>query len=224
MFEYELVSCNILNTAVMKYTERVILPMGKEWESYKEGTDVQTMDYPARDIADSHELWQQALGRTNAFIYEENQRLIRENASAAVEVDNDTFDLRDIEEKFRTDGKGPHLLELDFVPDAAGPIEYTERGGKLSKYWDWTHRLTGYKLRRFANVSGKSFDTGRLSKCLKMLKECDNPLAYARAQLILTLNDSSPLQSKDTNQVDLVLDRKELIGQQVCISLSRIKN
>lgn len=198
----------------MKYTERVIQPNGNEWESFKEGTEIQLMEYPLRDIADSHEVWQQALGRTNAFIYDTNQRIIDANASNAIDVDAELFDMSDIDKLFKEQGKGSHLLEMDFVGDPAGPVDYIDRSGRPSKYWNWQHSLTGYSLRRFANTGGRTFDTGRLSKYLKMLKEHDNPLAFARAKHILNLNDSNPLQSMA--DVELVLDRRDLLAQQVC--------
>ena len=119
------------------------------------------MQYPIRDLDSSHELWQKALGRANAHIYEENAKLVRQ--IEVVDVDEEV-DLKDIDDLFSSSGTGSHMLELDFIPDLEGPIDYLNKYQVPSQYWTWTHRLTGYKLRRFLNVGGKSFETGRLSK------------------------------------------------------------
>jgi hypothetical protein len=215
LFEYELLTVHADDgSSTFKYTERVITSYGPEWEIFKEGDEMQTMVYPVCDIADSHELWQQALVRTNAYIYVTNQRILEANATlSAAALDAELFDFSDIDERFEKDGKGPHLLEMDFVGDTGGPVDYVDRNGRASKFWMWRHRLTGYCLRRFSNLSGRSFDTGRLSKYLKMIKEHENPLAYARAKHILQLNDSNLVQG--TKDVPLVLERRDLLGQQV---------
>jgi hypothetical protein len=200
----------------MRYTERVIKPLGTEFETFKETTEQELMSFPLEDIDDSHEIWQQANGRMNAFIAESNERLRR--SLLPVNVDESAFDFGDIDELFNTVGKGPHLVELDFVADTKGPTAYMGKNDKIKHKWIWRHRLTGYTLLRFENPGGLSYESGRLYKYMRMLKKNDHPLAYARAQHILLLNDAilEPQAAKDGVIVEMIT-RKDLLYQQVCI-------
>jgi hypothetical protein len=64
-------------------------------------------------------------------------------------------------------------------------------------------------------VSGKSFDTGTLTKFLHCLKKTSHSVAYARAQHILLLNES--IREQVDEDIPVVLDRKTLLAQQVCL-------
>jgi hypothetical protein len=159
LFEYELVEVG-RHGATMRYTERVIKPFGNEYEIFKETVDQQEMFYPIEDIDDSHELWQKALGRVNAFTFEANERLRKAVSSTKPSTASDTFDLSDIDDLFKEHGKGTHMWELDFKACETGPVDYVTKKNERSSYWIHTHQLTGYSFRRFANVGGKSYDTG----------------------------------------------------------------
>lgn len=199
----------------MKYTDRVIKPLGVVFETFKESPDSeQTMEYPIDDLADSHELWQKALGRVNSFKYEGDARMLR--AQEAEWIDDDVPNFEDIDELFKRSGTGTHMLEMEFEGDEAGPINYMNKHGVPSQYWVWTHRKTGYKLRRYLNNGGKSFESGRLSKHLQNMKEHQHPVSYARAQYILMLNKCSFEQGLDNDTTVSTLDRKDLVAQQVC--------
>jgi hypothetical protein len=176
------------------------------------------MEYPVVDLDDSHELWQDALGKVNAFRYTERQALLasadgREPLSSNSNS-HSSVDLSDIDSFFELEGKGPKLLEFEFDPVTKDPVPYVNKGGRPSFFWWWSHRLTGNAVKRFSSSTGKSFDTGRLTKFLKQLKEHTNPIAYARAQHILRLNDS--IREKIAG-VTVALDRAELLAQQVSI-------
>jgi hypothetical protein len=217
LFEYELVDVG-REGATMRYTERVMKPNGQEFELFKERADAELMVYPVADIDDSHELWQKALARSNAHIHENNERMRRAAQPSNAMDECGSFDLSDIDTLFKEKGKGPHMYEIEFIAAETGPIEYPNKHGEPAKYWVHTHRLTGYSLRRYLNAGGKTYESGRLSKCLLNIKQQQHPLAFARAQHICTLNDSKP-QSSDGTSVALVMDRRELLGQQV-----RLKN
>ena len=192
LFEYELVPARRGEGATVRYTDRIYKPGADTFEVFKESDEVQYMPYPVDAIADTHKQWLKALGHTNAVIYEERERLRREASgamNAPIEVSDDTtFDLSDIDQLFEKEGKGPHMLKMDFVAETEEPIEYVEKSGRPSKYWWWAHRLTNTRVKLFATVSGKQFDTGRLSKALMRIRKREHPLAYARAKRILTLN------------------------------------
>jgi hypothetical protein len=213
LFEYELLEVTRTG-AVVQYTNRIYKPMGTSFETFKETDEAQSMTYPLADLDDSHELWQQALGRTNAFLFKERQALIAATTAGPVAPNSHpSVDVSDIDTFFQSEGKGPKLLEFEFEAVTPEPVSYVDRNGRPSFYWYWTHRTTGHPVKRFSSASGKSFDTGRLTKYLKTLKENTHPSAFARAQHILLLNDSIREQIKD---VPLTLDRRTLLGQQVC--------
>ena len=192
-------------------------PFGVAFEVFKEAPDTeQTMQYPIAQLEDSHELWQKALGRTNAYTYKQNRLLRRAQQSEVVDlVDGAAPDLSDIDELFHQSGTGSHMLEIEFIGDEAGPVVYLNRNNVQSKYWVWKHRITGYSFRHFMNPGGKSFETGRLSKCLREIREHQNPVAYARAQHILVLNKCDGPQCFEM-ETPMSLDRKDLVAQQVC--------
>jgi hypothetical protein len=215
LFEYELV--NVLRGfATVKYTDRIIKPSGTSFEIYKETEETQTMQYRTQDIEKSHELWQQANGRVNASLYHQKQALIRATKATPVVIDLDAIDLSDIDAFFTEKGRGPHFLEMEFEPAEPEPEQYTNEKGEEFKKWLWKHRLTGRSFYRHQSASGNSFDSGRLSKFLESIKKRDNPVAYARAQHILTLNKlhKQVLTNANVNPV-VPLDRRQVLHQQV---------
>jgi hAT family C-terminal dimerisation region len=225
LFEYELVKLTSRVNAVMRYTNRIYMPGSDVFECFEETEETQLMPLPTSNLEDAHELWQQALGRTNAKIYTDNQAL--EKGRNAIVVDGSTsgplhIDVSDIDSFFQLEGRGPHLLEFEFTPDTEEPVEYLLTNGKPSRYWCWTHRSTGVSVKRFASVSGKSFDTGRLSKYLLSIKESQYPIAYARAKHVLLLNESIREQSDDCLILP-AMDRRTLLGQQVKLVLFAIE-
>lgn len=201
----------------MKYTDRVMKPLGVCFESFKDAPadTEQTMQYPIGALDGSHELWQKALGRTNAHTYEQNERIRAAQQANVIDlVSGAAPDLSDIDELFEKSGTGSHMLELEFDADEGGKVAYMNRNGVQAHYWIHKHRLTGYSFRRFENPGGASFETGRLAKCLRLIREHQHPAAYARAQHILALNKCDvPLGLE--SDIPLTLDRKDLVAQQV---------
>jgi hypothetical protein len=200
--------------ATIQYTNRIYKPGGTAFETFRETDEAEEMTYPVGDLDASHELWQDALGRTNAFLYNERQALIVAAAgNKALANKESSVDVADIDTFFQTEGKGPKLLEFEFDPVTKEPIAYVNKCGRPSFFWWWSHRLTGHAVKRFSSSSGKSFDTGRLTKFLKSMKESPNPVAYFRAQHILLLNDS--IREQIEGVVPVTLDRATLLAQQV---------
>lgn len=201
----------------MKYTDRVYKPGSDAFEYFKETEDSQHMSFPLSSIDDAHELWCKALGHTNAILYHEKQK--KEAIAAATVVDDveNNFDMKDIEDMFAKEGRSPLLLEMDFTPDTPTWVPYLNGKGENSAYWYWSHKITGKSLKRFQAKSGKSFDTGKLSKYLQTLsKDSTNPLACARAKKILVLHKILSEKQND-KEVEAVptLGRRELLLQQV---------
>ena len=212
----------IRNSATIKYTERVYKPGAETFEHFKETEETQLMPYPVTCLDKSHEIWSKALGHTNAVAYIEKQK-IQAMVTESIEIlDDDEFDLSDIENLYANEGKGPHLLEMDFLPDTEHSIPYAKKNGDASEYWYWSHKLTKYPCKRFKSATGKSFDTGKLSKYLVTLRSHPSihALASARAKKILSF-----YERKDEQVVEGVastrhtFSRKELLLQQVRIMM-----
>lgn len=206
----------------MRYTDRIIKPLGTQFEMFKETEEPQMMAYRVSDIDISHERWQQANGRCNAVLYHQKQALLKATETVINVEDDDTFDLTDIEELFAAEGRGPHMLEYEFE-SVGEPVAYITQDQINSEKWCWKHKLTGKTFWRFQNKSGQSYDTGRCVKFLESIKKQSHPLAYARAMLILRLNGSKKHQVADERIPEAVpLDRKTVLLQQVRCSLLHI--
>lgn len=173
------------------------------------------MQYKTNELDKVHERWQEANGMVNAAIYTKKMELLK---SQVTDVDAiEEFDFSDIDALFESEGRGTHLLEHEFEPFTKDPEQYTNENGEIKMKWKWVHKLTLKQFYRHQSNSGKSFDSGRLSKFLKDLKKHHHPLAYARAQHILVLNGSQKqVVSNDTLSPALPLDRRVLLAQQVC--------
>jgi hypothetical protein len=178
------------------------------------------MEFCLDDLDDAHEMWQKANGRCNSRTFLAME-VIRKSQNADV-VEGAPANLSDIDELFQKKGRGPHMLELEFDKVTDSPIDYLQRtrsgvstGVTLQK-WLWLHRLTpGRKnnpVTRYVNTSGKTFDTGKLSKYLMNIDEKNHPAAYQRAQHILQLNGSL---LSDTALEEGVHSRELLVLQQV---------
>jgi hypothetical protein len=216
LFEYELQSTS-RNVAVMKFTERVYKVGAATFETFKEKDETEFMDYPTGDLKKSNEIWHKALGYTNKLANDEKARL-REAARGMVQPPSATteFDFSDIDTLYERRGKGPHLLELDFVQVDAECTPYINRNEEQSSWWMWAHRLTGQKCKRFVNDGGKSYDTGKLVKYMKRIKQHQHPLAFARAKRIMFLNKvDNPVPAEETEVACLPMNRIDLIRQQV---------
>jgi hypothetical protein len=212
-FEYELVKISRLG-ATLQYTERIYYPGADDFEMFKEGDEIQTMQYRIEDIDKAHEHWQAANSRLNARLYIERERLKKAQTSSVVVDESIAHSMDDIEDFFQKHGRGSHLLEYDFTPDTPQPVNYEKSNGQLSIFQCWTHKYTKHSVKRYATQSGKAVDSGRLSNYLKRIKKSDYPLAYARAQKILSLNDSV-VDHSDALAIPIVMDRKDLLKQQV---------
>jgi hypothetical protein len=187
--------------------------MGTSFETFQESEDQEEMEYPIAGLDKLHELWKNALGRTNAFLFQELQALLLAISSAAEAQSPSEVNMSDIDLFFQEEGHVPKLLEFEFEPSTTEAIPYLNKAGRQSYSWYWTHKLTGQPVKRFSSVSGKSFDTGTLTKFLHCLKKTPHSVAYAPAQYILLLNKS--IQEQVNNNILVVLDRKTLLAQQV---------
>jgi hypothetical protein len=171
------------------------------------------MEFAVADLPAAHDLWQRANGRVNARLYNERRAILKQNEDAIdVDTTETVADLSDIDQFFESAGKGPSLLEFEFDAQTEQPISYQTKSGKTSKFWYWTHRSTGTSVKRFLNISGKTFDTGKLSKFLIAITP-RTPIAYQRAQHILKLNESKT--EVVSAELRPNLTRKQLLLQQV---------
>jgi hypothetical protein len=214
LFEYELVKI-ARGTATIRYTDRIIKPQGINFEVYKETEEPQLMPYRLSDIDDSHEKWQQANGRVNVALYHHKQALIKASGTTVVEINDDNFDMSDIDEVFAAHGRGSHMLEHEFCPSEE-PVWYITVDGQNRQKQVWKHKMTGQTFWRFQNKSGKSYETGRCTKFLDSMKSGRHPLAYARAKRILSLNGNLKYQVNEDEDTEVVpLDRETILSQQV---------
>jgi hypothetical protein len=198
---------------IIRYNDRIYKPGSDAFEYFQETDDPQTMQIMTTLLDDAHELWQKALARCNARLYMERETL-RKAQAATARVEKGEYNLDDIDEFYQEHGSGTHLLEYDFTPDTPDRVPYTTKSGQPGSYWCWTHKYTLVSVKRYASYSGKSVDSGRLSKYLASITERIHPLAFARARKILQLNESC--REVDGGRVTAVaLDRKALLKQQV---------
>lgn len=215
-FEYELIKiCRI--GATIRYTERIYFPGASDFETFKETQDTQTMQYNIKDIEASHELWQTANGKVNARLYHEREKLKKEQ-SILIDEESKNFCMDDIDVFFNTHGKGSHMLEYDFEADTPEPVPYKKANGEMSIFQCWTHKHTKFSVKRYAAQNGTSVDSGRLSKYLNRIRAGVHPLAYARAQKILALNENVVINRESIESESVVvMDRVDLLKQQVRI-------
>jgi hypothetical protein len=203
--------------ATIRYTDRLYKPGRTSFEMFKETQDPQTMLLPVSSLKDAHERWNKAMGKCNAHLYAEREALKAAQVAAFPEQQR-IFHFEDIEECFSKKGKGTHLLEFEFIPDTVLPVSYISKlTGMPKNYWCWTHKLTKTSVKRYATASGKSYDSGRLSKYLASIMERQHPLAHARAQKILQLNDSNNNTQSPILAPRTALNRKEILRQQVSV-------
>ena len=121
LFEYQIKSIYNSKSCTIKFNELVIPAGGNKFNCYKEGVEQQTMSYDLDQLDNAHEIWQVATGRSNARVFEEALKIRNQNAEV---VDGDcVVDLTDIEDKFQKEGRGPHLLEIDFEPVEEAPFD-----------------------------------------------------------------------------------------------------
>jgi hypothetical protein len=160
-----------------------------------------------------HEACVRANTSSNARKQAKRQALEMEQRSEVVNID---ADLTDVHKLFEEKGQGSHLLEMDFEPVTDGAVEHpSTRTGKATVFWIWRHKLTEVEVRRYKTASGKSWDTGVLSRYLRSLTESNNKVAYERAQEFLKLNSKKDSMAlKDTPEKQSIA-RKDMIKQWV---------
>jgi hypothetical protein len=157
-----------------------------------------------------HEAWVQANTLSNARKQAKRQALEVEQMS---EVVNINADLTEVHKLFEEKGQGLYLLEMDF--EHGGVENPSARTGKLTVFWIWRHKLTEVEVRRYKTASGKSWDTGVVSRYLRSLTESKNKVAYEHAQEILKLNSKKvSMALKDTPEKRSIA-RKDMIKQWV---------
>ena len=211
LFEYEIIRLT-REGPIIRYNDQVYQPMVEQFEYFKETEESQTMSYPRESLDGSHEQWQRAQAKVNARLYKERETLKAAQAAASA-VEESKFDVSDIEEYYAERGRGTHLLEYEFDADTPEPCTYiSEKSGLSKTYWCWTHKLTRVSVKRFATASGKSCDSGRLSKYLGSITNRQHPRAHCRAQKILALNESV---QQTTEISPIALERRDLLKQQV---------
>jgi hypothetical protein len=218
LFEYEIVKNDHVGVT-LRYNERVYKPGSDSFACFKETEGEQMMSYSQSQVPDAHELWIKASAKCNAKLYADRELL------RVLTCDGDAtsdFDVSDIEEFFQKYGKGTHFLEYDFTADTPEPVTYKTKAGVESYYHCWTHKYTKESVKRFAqkgsSQKGRSAtDSGRLSKYLLSIKEKTFPLAFARAQKILSLNESPTVFSpEECNATPVIaMSREQLLKQQV---------
>ena len=209
---------------IIKYNERIYKPGAYHFEVFKETEEQQTMLFPLPGIDAAHDMWQQANARCNAKLYAERKILKASQQAARPPEEKQSRSYADIEEYFKKNGKGTHFLEYEFKPDTTEPVAYiSDKTGATKFYWCWTHKITLVSVKRFATQSGKSMDSGRLSKYLGSINERLHPVAYGRAQKVLSLNESGGWLSPEVVTEDRPnLSRKELLAQQVSVCVERL--
>lgn len=219
MFEYELVKVS-RSGAFMKYTDRVYKKGADSFEIFKETVETQVMPFPVSGLDDAHEVWMKALGHTNGVAYIERQKKEAiAKSTGGLSASEANFDMSDLDDLFSIHGRGTYLFEVDFEPDTPEPIPYLTPKGEQSSFWAWSHKITGKSCKRFQAKSGKSFDTGKLSKYLQTLsKDSSQQLASARAKKILVLAGVLTERGQGTKESPILvptLGRRELLLQQV---------
>jgi hypothetical protein len=218
LFEYELMRLNTDGlTADIKYTNRIYKNDSESFERYKEDDDEEEedMSYPLSDIQPHHLIWKRAQVHCNAVF--RNQKInITAIRTAKQNSLKNTWDFKDIDDFFKTHGKGPKLLEFEFEPVTTSPTTYDKKNGGQGEKWIWRHRTvpSSNGVSRFASTSGKSFDTGSLTKFLSRISPKEFPEACARGKHIMQLNGSVTI-NVDDNTASTALDRRTLLKQQV---------
>jgi hypothetical protein len=140
-------------------------------------------NFPIEKLKAAHDLWFKHNSRCNARGDRELKVLAMAN-QIPVNDDDGPFDYTDIEELFTKQGKGPHLVEIDWKPVTKRPI-YTMHQGKKRKTWEWKHNLTGKMVVRHLHQNQKTWDTSKLYQYgSSELKRRDHPQAYDRYHYI----------------------------------------
>lgn len=207
-------------SADIKYTNRIYKNDAEHFEFFKEAIDEEeeSMIYPLVDITTYHFVWKKASRHCNTVIKNQKDQINALRIAKQNTLQN-TWDMKDIDDFYKLNGRGPKLLELDFRPTTNEPVAYLKGNGKPGEKWIWKHRKVESQsklgITRFASSSGKSFDTGSLTKFLSRINKKTYPEEYARAQHIMQLNGAVTIDVDDIPTVSL--DRRTLLKQQVCV-------
>jgi hypothetical protein len=110
------------------------------------------MQFQQADLKDAHDRWVKANARSNTRKQKEIEEIQRERSAAQR---RELADLSDINDLYKSKGRGSHLLTFDFEPTTAEPEEYISKVGTQKRRWVWKHKYTNGTVTRFATQSGK---------------------------------------------------------------------
>jgi hypothetical protein len=125
---------------------------------------------------------------------------------------------------FEGKGQGLHLLELEFEPTTAAPVEYISNWtGRETVQWTYCHKLTKTEVNRYRTKSLKLFDTGVLSHCFQSLKPGKDKMAFEWAKFILQeLNGKKTIRTlkEDGKSLNRAMNWEDLLKQWVSTYLA----
>jgi hypothetical protein len=127
-------------------------------------------------------------------------------------------DVSDIDALYLAKGKGPHLLEIDWIPVSPGPESYKTPDGVIREKWWWQHVITKHKILRHLRRDKTSWDTGKMyDYCKKKLQRHNFPKAYDRFWHIAQINGIKDVKimSPGGDEVCQSHERGVLLLQQV---------
>jgi hypothetical protein len=163
------------------------------------------MTVKGNTLAQAHELWVRANARSNNRKAAEKLQV---SIQQAPQEDEDfEVDVTDIDKLFADEGRGPHMLELDFVAVGDEPGRNDD-----TKDWPWRHKYTNKVIKRYRSQSGNQWDTGKLGGYLDKIKPGDGRIAYERAQRIRLLNKK---RGKQIVPQSTKLTKEEIVQQWV---------
>ena len=200
--------------ASVKYNNKIYKPGSSSFEAFKDREDEDIIVLHPDAMKEAHEVWQTANAKVNSFLNDQIAALKAAQAARSLDCLKEPQTFEDIESAFNKLGGGPHLLLLEFEPSAVGPIEYETKRKEKNKYWIWRHKITKKEVRRYASTSGNTYDTGRLWSYMRAINQKLFPLAYARAQKIISLNGLD-VPISDVNEAREPMTRRLKLEQQV---------
>ena len=161
LFEYELL--NISRTgATVKYCGRIYKPGAVSFQLFKDQEEEDNIVLQLDALKDAHEVWQVANGTVNAYVNDQIMALKVAAAARTANAPAEVYTFEDLETAFNKGGGGLNLLLMEYEPGDEGPVFYQTKKNQTNKYWVWRHRLTLHPVKRYASITGNTFDTGRL--------------------------------------------------------------
>ena len=202
LFEYELLS--ICRTgASVKYCGRIYKPGAVSFQLFKDQGEEENIVLQSEALKDAHELWQVANGNVNSYLNDQIMALKVAAAAKTATAPSEAYTFEDLEAAFNKGGGGLNLLLMEYEPGDEGPVFYQTKRNTTNKYWVWRHRLTLHKVKRYASISGNTYDTGRLWSNLRKIDERRFPLAFARSKKILALTGKTVVANDETGVTQL---------------------